>query len=138
MVGFLASLFGGGAATAVTAIGSVVDELFTSDEERLSKNIIMERLKLQPALAQNAVNTAQAQHRSVFVAGARPFIMWVCGAALAYNFIFHNLLTWALAIWAPEVSAPAAMDTGLLTPVLLGMLGLGTLRTVEKAKGLAR
>lgn len=78
---------------------------------------------------QNEVNKIEAQHRSIFVAGWRPFIGWVCGVALLYNFILRDIIAWL----SPDIMPPALQMEHLLT-VLLGMLGLGGLRTYEKLK----
>jgi len=95
----------------------------------------------QMDLAQLEVNKAEAANSSVFVAGWRPFIGWVCGAALAYNYILLPL-----AVYAASFMSEAAVTRLLNAPkldenlwVLLGsMLGLGGLRTLEKVKGVAR
>jgi len=79
---------------------------------------------------QTKINEIEAGHRTVFVAGWRPFIGWVCGVALAYNFVIRDLFIWAL---NPETVPPALQMEHLMT-VLLGMLGLGGLRTFEKIK----
>jgi len=79
---------------------------------------------------QTKINEIEAQHRTVFVAGWRPFIGWVCGVALAYNFVIRDLFIWAI---NPETVPPALQMEHLMT-VLLGMLGLGGLRTYEKVK----
>jgi|TARA_B100000131_G_C17830833_1_gene497662 hypothetical protein len=79
---------------------------------------------------QTKINEIEAGHRTVFVAGWRPFIGWVCGVALAYNFIIRDLFIWAL---EPQDVPPALQMEHLMT-VLLGMLGLGGLRTFEKVK----
>ena len=79
---------------------------------------------------QTKINELEAQHRTVFVAGWRPFIGWVCGVALAYNFVIRDLFIWAI---KPETVPPALQMEHLMT-VLLGMLGLGGLRTFEKIK----
>ena len=80
--------------------------------------------------AQIEVNKVEAAHRSLFVAGWRPAIGWICGLALLYSTIVSPIL----GIWftVPEV------DTSLLTTVLMGMLGLGAMRTFEKTKGVSR
>ena len=83
---------------------------------------------------QTKINEIEAKHRSVFVAGWRPFVGWVCGVALAYNFIVRDLFIWAL---QPEEVPPALQMEHLMT-VLMGMLGLGGLRTFEKIKDKTR
>ena len=86
--------------------------------------------ELDIVLGQISVNRQEAAHKSIFVAGWRPFIGWVCGVGLAYNVIVSPILDIWLAM--PEV------DPSLLYPVLLGMLGLGGMRSYEKFKGVAR
>lgn len=91
----------------------------------------------EAALAQLEVNKVEAAHRSIFVAGWRPFVGWTCGAALCWHFVLQDLIVFASA-WAGH-PAPALpkLDTDLLT-VLLGMLGLGGLRSFEKVKGVTK
>ena len=76
---WLSNIFNVGTAEPVKAVGDVLDELFTSREEELTLDTIKQRLAQKPQLAQTTVNEVQAAHRSIFVAGARPFLMWVCG-----------------------------------------------------------
>jgi len=78
---------------------------------------------------QSEINKMEAQHRSVFVAGWRPFIGWICGIALLYNFIIRDVIAWV----SPDAMPPAIQMDQLIT-ILLGMLGLGGLRTFEKIK----
>jgi len=87
------------------------------------------------------INKVEASHGSIFVAGWRPAIGWVCGIALAWNFVVQPLLLWSAWLFpeiAPDISTAPKLDTGELRTVLLGMLGLGGLRTYEKRLGVAR
>jgi hypothetical protein len=97
-----------------------------------------ERDQLAAALAlvqgQMDINKAEAGSASVFVAGARPFIMWICGVGLAMQFIVSPLLQWGAAMFGKTVILPP-LDMGTLLTLLLGMLGLGSMRTVERIKG---
>ncbi len=95
-------------------------------------------LILNSGLAQLEVNKVEAGHRSIFVAGWRPFIGWVCGVALLYHYIVRDWLVWGFSIWASNVPLPPEMDMGSLDTILLGMLGLGGLRTYEKFKGISK
>lgn len=81
-------------------------------------------------ISQVDLNKVEAAHKSIFVAGWRPFVGWVCGFGLLYNVILAPFLD----IWltVPEVK------TDLLYPVLLGMLGLGGMRSFEKVKRVSR
>ncbi len=81
----------------------------------------------------------EAGHRSIFVAGWRPFIGWVCGFALAWHFILFDLLTWITVNFFPHVTAIAKLTgTETLVTVLLSLLGPGAMRTAEKFGGKAR
>jgi hypothetical protein len=91
----------------------------------------------QLALGQIEVNKAEAAHASIFVAGWRPGLGWICVAGLAYNFIVYPLLTWLVVVGGAEFNPPPLMSDNLME-LVLGMLGLGALRTAEKWKGVAR
>lgn len=89
---------------------------------------------LQATLGQLDINKAEASTGSLFVAGWRPFIGWVCGAAFAYKFVLAPFLVMLLDAFGVNVDLPV-LEFAEVLPILLGMLGLGTLRTVEKIKG---
>ena len=128
----IVSWLSGGKAVAepIEAVGNVLDALFTSDEEKLNKTIIKQRLFLQPALAQAEINKVQAQHRSTFVAGARPFILWVCGFGFLFSFVINPIIQWIM----PEVGSPV-LPLEVMLELTLAMLGLAGLRTIEKLQG---
>lgn len=89
------------------------------------------------ALEQIKVNLAEAQHPSIFVAGWRPFIGWVCGMGLMWNFLGYPLANWAIELWKPEFTPPALLSENLIE-LTLAMLGMAGLRSWEKWKGIAR
>lgn len=111
--------------------GKIVDDLVTTKEEKM-------KLQLEEQKLQADINRQEAQHRTVFVAGARPFIMWVCGVGLLWSVMLHPMLTWVLAIWFPDVTPPEPIDTGLLMTTMTGVLGLGAYRSWEKNKKLTK
>jgi len=89
-------------------------------------------------LAQAETNKIEAAHRTVWVAGWRPFIGWVCGVAMAWHFVGVPLITF-FAAWAGATIPPLPVfDMGSLMTVLMGLLGLGSMRTFEKMKGLTK
>lgn len=90
------------------------------------------------ALAQIEVNKAEAASASVFKGGWRPFIGWTCGVAFLYHFVLQPLMIFAIAVAGIQLPALPEFDMGTLLTVLGGMLGLGTLRTVEKARGVTK
>jgi len=86
---------------------------------------------------QLSINKIEASHKSLFVAGWRPFIGWVCGVGVAYTFIGYPLLEWGLTFAGSEIQAPAIHDDKLME-LVLAMLGMAGLRTFEKNKKVSR
>ena len=84
------------------------------------------------------INKQEAQHGSRFVAGWRPFVGWVCGTALGWNFILYPITQWGAFLFGVDLSGMPQLEMAELMTVLLGMLGLGGLRTYEKRVGVAR
>jgi|TARA_R100000664_G_scaffold20088_1_gene29308 hypothetical protein len=88
-------------------------------------------------LAQMAINREEAKSRNIFIAGWRPFIGWTCGIALAWTYVGTPILQFILAQTGHLIDLPS-LDMSQMMPVLLGMLGLGGLRTFEKFKGVSK
>ena len=130
---FFSKLFTSTAAEPIEAVGNVLDKLFTSDEEKLDKKLVLERLLQQPRLVQAEINKVQAAHRSTFVAGARPFLMWVCGLGFLMAFVISPLIQWI----TPELGAPV-LPLDVMMELTLAMLGLASLRTIEKLQGTSK
>jgi|TARA_R110002153_G_scaffold44792_1_gene126319 hypothetical protein len=96
-----------------------------------------ERHAQELAKGQLEVNKVEAASKSLFVAGWRPFIGWVCGLGFLSNFILIPMANFGLALAKIAVVVPM-IDTAQMMPVLLGMLGLGGMRTVEKLNKVSR
>lgn len=116
---------------------------FVEDKDqkaRLAHDIatMAEKHAHEAAMAQVEVNKAEAGHRSIFVAGWRPFIGWTCGVALAYHFVVAPLIIFGAGWAGTSIPDLPTFDMDSLMTVLLGMLGLGGMRTFEKAKGLTK
>ncbi len=90
----LEKLIGGSIVTAAEGVANIIDRFVETDDEKQAAAIIKARMMMKPSLAQIELNKIEAGHRSIFVAGWRPFIGWVCGFALAWHFILFDLLTW--------------------------------------------
>ncbi|MDQ0035836.1 hypothetical protein J2W30_003604 [Variovorax boronicumulans] len=88
------------------------------------------------ATAQADINKVEASSTRLFVAGWRPFVGWICGLAVGFKFIGGPVLFMVAQAFGHPVELPV-IETSELWPLLLGMLGLGGLRTVEKVKGAA-
>jgi hypothetical protein len=118
-------------------VGPVTGLLDKFIEDKDTKNALAheiatmsEKAANENAIAQIELNKAEAQSGSLFIGGWRPFVGWTCGIGLAYNVIISQVLS----IWF-EVPT---VDPSLLTPVLMGMLGMGAMRSYEKTKNVAR
>ena len=83
-------------------------------------------------MAQVELNKIGAAHRSIFVAGARPFLLWVCGVGLAFSFIVNPVIQWTTGDPGPE------LPTGVMMELVIAMLGLAGLRTAEKMVGVSK
>jgi len=88
-------------------------------------------------LAQIQLNKQEAAHKNIFVAGWRPFVGWTCGVALAYHFILSPIIETILIATGVAMDLPS-FEFSQLSSILMGMLGLGGLRTYEKMKGVSR
>lgn len=126
MLKFLLQLFTGnkGESSAVGILAKDIREAIKGKELDPEKLIEL----------QTKINEAEAQHRSIFVAGWRPFIGWICGVALAYNFILRDLIIFVVG----SDNVPPALQMDHLMTVLMGMLGLGAFRTYEKIKNVSK
>ena len=122
-------------------IGPLIDRIPDPNERARAQELVeTQMLSAMTSLVQGQleINKTQAQHGSIFVAGARPAIMWICGVALGWNYILQPILNWGMFIGGIDIAMAPALDTSELTTILLGMLGLGGLRTYEKRLGVAR
>lgn len=128
--------------SSIAQLGSeIVNRIWpdASAAEQAKLAVVMAELENQVKLttAQAEVNKTEASHSSLFVAGWRPGLGWICVAALGYQFVVYPLLLW-ITIWFPDIHAPQPVVSDLLWELMFGMLGLASLRTWEKSKGVAR
>lgn len=137
-VSFLASKLGvDPAVVEQTVAGMGPADLVKLKQMDLDFKIEMAKIGISLDLAQIGVNTEEAKSTDLFVAGGRPFILWVCGIAFAYVAIVEPLARFVAQVGFQYHGAFPAIDTTLTLQVLGGLLGLGSLRTVEKLKGVA-
>ena len=106
-----------------TVVGRIWPDKTEAEKQQLAAAVQLVQGQLE-------INKVEAASPSVFVSGWRPFIGWVCGAACAWNWIGLPILR----MYEPDLT-PANLTE--MMPVLMGLLGLGTLRTVEKINGVA-
>jgi len=125
-------------ASPIEAIGNVFDKLFTSDEEREKAKFVLEKLRQRPAELQAEINKIEAQHRSIWVAGWRPAVGWVCAFGMFYRFVGNELAKWFCAMWFPNIVVPELTGSGDLITILLALLGMSGIRTFEKINKISK
>jgi roadblock/LC7 domain-containing protein len=123
------------------ALGTLIDRLIPDRAAAEKAKAEMEQQLVTAAnaaaMAQVEVNKIEAAHSSVFVAGWRPSIGWVCAAGLAWAFVVAPVASWALMVLGVKAELPAIQFDHLFE-LVLAMLGIGGLRTFEKLRGVAR
>ena len=127
--------------SAMLEVGSkVLDRVLPDPAQQAAAKLELMRLQQSGELAQITgqmeINKVEAASSSIFVSGWRPAIGWICGAGFAVQFVVGPLAEWGSALAGHPVKFPT-MDTGTMMPLLLGMLGLGGMRTAEKIQGVA-
>lgn len=129
--------------------GKVFDKLFPNPEEKAKAQLELFKLQQEGAFkeleadlklmqGQMEINKAEAESPDFFRGGWRPFIGWVCGCGLAYQFLLRPILTFILMVAETKVQTLPTLELDTLMTLLFGLLGLGTLRTVEKLKGASK
>ena len=114
-------------------IGSAL-EIFDGDKKREAELLLKQVDNVQAqAMAQLEVNKVEAAHESLFVAGWRPAIGWVCALAIFSDFVLRPVLVW-LSGWYPGVPVFPSLISDNLWELMAGMLGLSGLRTFEKTR----
>lgn len=119
-------------------VAHLLDQFIEDKDQKARLSHEIATMAQEQILSQLEVNKTEATHRSLWVAGWRPFVGWSCGAAMAWHFILLPVTLFITSFAGFEVPELPAFDMDSLMTVLLGMLGLGGLRTFEKSKGLAR
>ncbi len=134
----LGKLFGGGA---IKAVGNIVDEIYTSDEEREQAKLAIKKVEAELKKRQMDINLADAQSKAGGLSGAiqrvwRPLIGFSCALAIFWEYVLKQFLMFALASFKVETLPLPELDMGTLMPLVMALLGMGALRTYEKQKGL--
>ena len=126
---------------------AAIDKIFPNPEKRAEATLKLEKLAQEGKLAelqaeiqlltgQIEINKIEAASDSLFKSGWRPAVGWVCVLGLFYTFVARPFLVWALMLNG-VLETPPALDMGDLITLLMGLLGLGGLRTMEKFRGVA-
>jgi hypothetical protein len=118
----------------IDLIGTAISKIWPDKTEQEKQQLAAAVMAVQGQLD---TNKTEAASPSVFVAGWRPFIGWVCGTACAWNWIGISVAKFIAVTWLAKTINLNPADVSEMMPVLMGMLGLGGLRTFEKVKGVA-
>ena len=131
-----------GIAEVATLINTAVTRIWpdATEQEKGKLALLQQELAggLSIALAQSKVNEISAASPTLFVSGARPFIMWICGVGLLYASLLEPILRFIATVFFGYAGKFPLIDSEITLQVLMGMLGLGTMRSFEKHKGIAR
>ena len=121
-------------------VNKFVDRIPNGNERSRAKEAL-EKERVDAAnsvmLPQTEINKAEAAHKSIFVAGWRPFIGWVCGVGIAWSMVVQPVAQWAMIAWGDGTELPT-IDTSYLMELVTAMLGMSGLRTFEKLRGVSR
>lgn len=132
---FFGKMVGSGVGQLAKDAADVIDRFVQTKEEKEAAAILRMSIQQKPDQWQTEINKIEAGHRSIFIAGWRPFIGWICGVGLGMHFIAFPLLEWTTALFGNKILAPQ-VDWQVLMTLVLSLLGLGATRTYEKSKGL--
>lgn len=122
----------------VGLVSTVLNKVWGNKDDELKRQFILElQTKLSEsdiAKKQTEVNIEEAKHENLWVSGWRPFVGWVCGCSFAWQFLIQPLITYIAVMSGHPVPELPVFDFYALNTVLMGMLGLGALRTYEKVR----
>ena len=122
----------------IKPVGDILDKFVADKDLKLKLSHELEKEIVSLNRAQIELNKVEAAHENVFVSGWRPFIGWTCGVALCWHFVLAPITIFLCAYIGIAIPELPTFDMGSLMTVLMGMLGLGGLRTYEKQKGLTK
>jgi len=140
VMGFLAEITSGGVSGLLNSIGNfakdvrqaITGEISAEKKAELEQKAM--ELEFGMMKAQTDINLEEAKNPNLFVSGWRPFIGWMCGVSLWWQFMGNSIFEWIVKLLGKDIKPPVLNTEGLIT-ILLALLGLGTMRMVEKVRG---
>ena len=132
----LGKLFGSGT---IKAVGNIVDELYTSEEEREQAKLAIKKVEAELKKRQMDINLADAQSKAGGISGMiqriwRPLIGFSCALAIFWEYVLKQFLMFLIATFSWETKPLPELDMGTLMPLVMALLGMGALRSYEKVK----
>jgi hypothetical protein len=125
----------------ISVVSSVLDKVIPDNNAKEKAKADIEKALIDNAaqinIAQAETNKIEANHRSVFIAGWRPFLGWVCGIGFSWIFVLNPILQWGLALYGINAVLPQ-LQTDVLMELTIALLGLAGLRSWEKSKGITK
>ena len=133
----IGKLFG---SSTIKAVGNIVDELYTSEEEKAAAKLAIKKVEAELKKRQKDINLADAQSKAGGISGAiqriwRPLIGFGCALAIMFEYVLKPFLMFFLATFHIETLPLPEMDMGTLMPLVMALLGMGAIRSYEKVKG---
>ena len=133
----IGKLFG---SSTIKAVGNIVDELYTSEEEKAAAKLAIKKVESELKKRQMDINLADAQSKAGGISGAiqriwRPLIGFGCALAIMFEYVVKPFLMFFLATFKIETLPLPEMDMGTLMPLVMALLGMGAIRSYEKVKG---
>lgn len=129
----ITKLVGGSVGEMADGVANAIDRFVETDEEKKAAELLLIKMQQNPGKWQLEVNKIEAGHRSLFVAGWRPSIGWICAGALAWGWVIAPILQF----FYPDQKMPA-IEVGEAISLIMAMLGMGALRTYEKRNNLVK
>ena len=130
---FIGKMVGSGVIEGAKGIAGIVDQFMETPDEKRAAGIVNRKLQQRPDELQVEINKVEAGHKTLFVAGWRPAVGWICALALAWGWIVAPILQF----FYPDYKMPA-IEVGEAISLIMAMLGMGALRTYEKRSGLTK
>ena len=127
----ISKILGGSIGEAADGVAKAIDRFVETEEEKKAAELLLIKIQQNPDKWQLEINKIEAGHKTIFVAGWRPAIGWICAGALSWGWI----LAPTLQFFYPEQNIPA-IEIGEAISLIMAMLGMGALRTYEKRNGL--
>ena len=133
----IGKLFG---SSTIKAVGNIVDELYTSEEEKAAAKLAIKKVESELKKRQMDINLADAQSKAGGISGAiqriwRPLIGFGCALAIMFEYVLKPFLMFFLATFHIETLPLPEMDMGTLMPLVMALLGMGAIRSYQKVKG---
>jgi len=149
-VGLLSKIVGSGVGDLATGIADIIDRFVETKEEKHAAEVLLLKIQQEPDRWQTEINKIEARHRTIFVAGWRPFMGWICGLGIGWTFLGKPLAEFIVrlmvVIFEPEITdnvqmlltLPDVENLGQLITLVMAMLGMSSIRAWEKSQGLTR